>query len=93
MTRRSELERQQCDAKQEAIRINLLQVAPSNNICQNIICVIVEKRNIDLRWSKKRQSIRTAHIKKNNNNLTDRLSEFIFRCNRSGRDNYLYLNI
>ena len=25
-------------------------------------------RNIDLRWSKKRQSTRTAHIKKNNNN-------------------------
>ena len=31
LTQRSQLERQQCDAKQEAIWINLLQMAPSNN--------------------------------------------------------------
>ena len=64
MTRRSELERQQCDAKQEAIRINLLQVAPSNNIVRILFVLLLKKRNIDLRWSKKRQSIRTVHIKK-----------------------------
>ena len=53
--------------EQEEVRINLLQfglnMAPSTNIVCVILCVI--KRNIDLRWSEKRDfPLWEVHIKK-----------------------------